>query len=60
MAVLDDLKAAIAKLSGDVDTLLARPAQDPTAVPAADVQAAADSVTAIDAKVSAAVTPPSS
>lgn len=50
MAALDDLKANVAKLSADVDALLAKPA----GVPEAEVQAQADAVAAVDAKVVAA------
>lgn len=48
---LDALNSAIAKLSTDVDTLVAKSAGS---VPAAAVQAAADAVAAVDAKVVAA------
>ena len=51
MAELDNLQAAVAKLSTDVDTLIAL---KQSGVPAAAVQAQADVVTAIDAKVVAA------
>lgn len=50
-AELDALTANVAKLSTSVDTLIAKVA---TGVPAAAVQAQADAVAAIDAKVVAA------
>jgi hypothetical protein len=54
MAELDNLTANVAKLSADVDTLLAKPAPVAGVDPAA-VQAQADAVAAIDAKVVAAI-----
>lgn len=57
MSELTDLNTNITKLSTDVDTLIARPAADPTAVPATDVAAAAAAVKAIDDKI-VAVLPP--
>lgn len=47
MAAIDDLQANVAKLSADVDALLAKP----MGVPEAQVQAQADAVAAVDAKV---------
>jgi len=55
MSELDNLNANVAKLSADVDALLAKPV--PTGVDPAAVQAAADAVAAIDAKVVAANPP---
>ena len=52
-----DLNALITKVSGDVDTLIARPSADPTAVPAAQVAAATASLQTIDDKITAALTP---
>ena len=57
MAVQDDLAAVVAKISVDVDALIARPAADPTAVPASTVQAQVDALTAVDAKITAALPP---
>lgn len=51
MAAIDNLTVNVAKLSTDVDTLLAKPA----GVPEAQVQAAADAVAAVDAKIVAAI-----
>lgn len=51
MAAIDDLNAAIAKLSADVDRLVAMIKPDPNAVPAADVEAAVAVINAIDAKI---------
>lgn len=53
MSALDDLKAVTAKLSTDVDALIAQQG----GVPEAEVAAAAAAVQAIDDKVVAAVTP---
>lgn len=53
MAAIDTLTANVAKLATDVDLLLAKPA----GVPEAQVQAVADIVGAIDAKVVAALPP---
>lgn len=47
MSAIDNLNQNIQKLSADVDALL----QKPVGVPEADVQAAADAVAAIDAKL---------
>lgn len=57
MAELDNLNSNVAKLSTDVDALLARPVP-PAGVDPAAVQAAADAVAAIDAKVVAATPAP--
>ena len=54
MAALDTLNSNISKLSTDVEALIAK---QTTGVPEADVQAAADSVAALDAKVTAALSP---
>ena len=54
MAAIDDLNTAVAKLSSDVDALIALQAQgDQT--PA--IQAATDAVNAVDAKVTAVTEP---
>jgi outer membrane murein-binding lipoprotein Lpp len=54
MSAIDTLNANVAKLSTDVDALLAKPA----GVPEAAVQTAADAVAAIDAKVTAVLPAP--
>jgi len=54
MAEIDNLNTNVAKLSADVDTLLAKPPVT-TGVDPAAVQAAADAVAAVDAKVVAAI-----
>lgn len=51
MAAIDNLTAAITQLDQDVKALIAKPA----GVPEAQVQAAADAVTAIDTEVKAAL-----
>lgn len=53
MAAIDNLTANVAKLSADVDSLLAN--QGPSE---ASVQAAADAVAAADAKIVAVLPPP--
>lgn len=54
MAEIDNLNTNVAKLSTDVDALLAK-APPATGVDPAAVQAAADAVAAVDAKVVAAI-----
>ena len=55
MSALDNLNANLSKLSTDVDALIAK--QTATGVPETDVQAAADAVANLDAKVTAALSP---
>ena len=55
MSALDNLNANLSKLSTDIDALIAK--QTPSGVPEADVQAVADAVANLDAKVTAALNP---
>lgn len=54
---LDNLTAAIGKLTTSVDAAVAKLGTPPTGVPEADVQAAADAVNAQSARLDTAVSP---